>query len=70
MFDFFVSYASSDEAWASKLATSLKERGFSRFWDKDSLNPGPYPPQIETAIDTCRLFVPLIGKQRSEHLFR
>jgi hypothetical protein len=68
--DFFISYASPDEAWASDLASHLKNRGFSRFWAKDSLNLGRrYPGEIEKAIDDCRLFVPLIGNTVREHPF-
>jgi hypothetical protein len=68
--DFFVSYALPDEAWASDLASHLKNRGFTRFWAKDSLDPGRrYPGEIERAIDDCRLFVPLIGKTIREHPF-
>ena len=60
----FLSYSSSDSELAERLAYSLRDEGYSVFFDRTSLPPGEgYHSRIRSAIDRCNLFIFLISRE-------
>jgi TIR domain len=58
----FLSYSSSERELAERLAYSLRDEGYSVFFDRTSLPPGEgYHSRIRSAIDSCDLFIFLIS---------
>ncbi|HYK03525.1 MAG TPA: toll/interleukin-1 receptor domain-containing protein [Thermoanaerobaculia bacterium] len=59
----FVSYASEDRAFAKAIADALSARGLDVWFDRDELGSGDdFGRKIESAIDRCAVFVPVISK--------
>jgi hypothetical protein len=60
----FLSYSSSDLELAERLAYSLRDEGYSVFFDRTSLPPGEgYHSHIRSAIERCNLFIFLISHE-------
>jgi hypothetical protein len=59
----FVSYASEDRAVAKTIADALSAKGLDVWFDRDELGSGDdFRRKIESAIDRCAVFVPVISK--------
>jgi len=60
MTDVFISYSSTDRAWAAKVNDELGRRGFTVFFDRDRLDVGlPWEPQLRDAIKAAQHLVVL-----------
>jgi adenylate kinase len=53
----FVSYASSDRAFAEKLVTELQSGGAEVWWDVTGINEGDFLRKIDEALQDCDWFV-------------
>lgn len=59
----FVSYASDDRPFAKAIADALSAKGLDVWFDRDELGSGDdFRRKIESAIDRCAVFVPVISK--------
>lgn len=68
----FISYSRRDYEFAERLRNEL-EKGQPRFrvWiDQAEMQSGPWPKQLEDAIDTCRSFLLVVSEEsnKSEHV--
>lgn len=63
-YDVFISYRREDGAiFAESIAHSLRERGYSVFFDKNDLKMGDqFPKELEMAIDNAKEFVAIVSE--------
>ncbi len=60
----FLSYSSSEDVLAERLAYRLRDEDYSVFFDRTSLVPGEgYDSRIRSAIDRSNLFIFLISRE-------
>ena len=60
----FLSYSSPERVLAERLAYSLRDEGYSVFFDRISLPPDEgYDSRIRSAIGRCNLFIFLISRE-------
>lgn len=65
----FISYASEDSAMAALIFSKLKEKGINVWMDSSKLFGGSsYDDRIATAIDQCKVFLPLLSRQVKEDI--
>ena len=66
-YDVFLSYASDDSEWASKLNQDLEKRGIKTFFAPRDIEPGTkFPPSLVDAIENSRTFAVIVSPKSME----
>lgn len=70
--DIFISYKNDGEGryFAEKLSNTLKEQGFSAYYNLDEQHAGNFPNRLREAIENCKDFLVILSQACLEQLIR
>ena len=69
--DIFISYKNDGEGryFAEKLSNTLKEQGFSVYYNPDEQHSGSFPDRLREAVENCRDFLLVLSQALRNFLF-
>ena len=70
--DIFISYKNDGEGryFAEKLSNTLKEQGFSVYYNSDEQHAGSFPKRLSEAIENCKDFLLVLSQACLDQLIR